>query len=160
MNCFYLVCIYNTVAVKRVKHKILTMFGLDWNNFIKMMIISYFKKMACSRAPWPCGLMRHLLDREVVGSNLGEGIYSFGDDCKKRRRLDNWKNRRRMRGVSLPPPPVEYNNNGSVEYNNNGSIEYNNNEKKEEILIINFMWRHLSLIVTNKIYDWFVKYWS
>ena len=26
-------------------------------------------------APWPCGLIHHVLDREVRGSNLGEGIF-------------------------------------------------------------------------------------
>ena len=35
-----------------------------------------------SRAPWPCGLMRHVLDREDGGSNLG-ATFSFGDDWKK-----------------------------------------------------------------------------
>ena len=39
-------------------------------NEIKLHDLKY--KLA-SRAPWPCGLIRHVLNREVRGSNLGGG---------------------------------------------------------------------------------------
>ena len=29
------------------------------------------------RAPWPCGLIRHVLDQEIRGSNLGGRLKNF-----------------------------------------------------------------------------------
>ena len=34
-----------------------------------------------SRALWPCGLIRHILDQEVVGSNPADINYSFGNEA-------------------------------------------------------------------------------
>ena len=74
---------------------ILRMGHFDRSHFDKGLFINDVTQiLSFHRTLWSCGLIHHVLNREVGGSNLGTAFYSFGDDWKKDSTMEKRKMKR------------------------------------------------------------------